>query len=267
MRRRRSLVLGGVLVGLVAASAMFAPLLAPAGPYTQDLANILLPPGAAHPFGTDAFGRDIFARVLFGARVSLLEIVAGVSVAVATGVPLGLVSGTLGGWTDAAIMWLADIAFAFPAIVLALLIVSALGPSLVNLLIAIAAFSIPVYARLSRNLTVGVRGMEFVEAATVAGSGRWRIMTRHILPNTLSPIVVQATLTAGTVVLSAASLSFLGLGAQPPLPEWGTMLSDGRNYLGVSPWLTLFPGLAVMITVLGFNMLGDGLRDLLDPRG
>ena len=187
--------------------------------------------------------------------------------AVAAGVPLGLRFGTVGGWGDAAIMWVADIAFAFPAIVLALLIVSVLGPSVPNLLLAIAAFSVPVYARLSRNLTVGLRGAEFVEAATVAGASTWRIMTRHILPNTLSPIVVQATLTAGTVVLSAASLSFLGLGAQPPLPEWGTMLSDGRNYLGVSPWLTLCPGAAVMVTVLGFNMLGDGLRDLLDPRG
>ncbi len=269
MRRRwqhGSLLAGGGLVAVVVLAAAAAPLLAPADPYAQDLANILLPPGAGHPFGTDAFGRDILARVLYGARLSLLEVAAGVSLAVAVGVPVGLLSGTAGGPLDAVLMWVTDIAFAFPSIVLSILIVSVLGPSLPNLLLAVAAFSVPVYARLSRNLAVGVRGLEFVEAAAAAGSGRWRIIGRHILPNTLSPVIVQATLTAGTTVLSAASLSFLGLGAQPPLPEWGTMLSDGRNYLGVSPWLSFFPGLAVMVTVLGFNLLGDGLRDVLDPR-
>ena len=251
---------------LVAAAAAGAPLLAPADPYAQDLANILLPPGAGHLFGTDAFGRDILARVLYGARISLLEVACGVSLAVAVGVPLGLLAGTAGGALDAGLMWAMDIAFAFPAIVLAILIVSVLGPSLANLLLAVAAFSVPVYARLSRNLAVGVRALEFVDAAAAAGSGRWRIIRRHIGPNTMGPVLVQATLTAGTAVLSAASLSFLGLGAQPPLPEWGTMLSDGRNYLGVSPWLSFFPGAAVMVTVLGFNLLGDGLRDVLDPR-
>ena len=265
-RRPRSLLAGAARVRLGAAAAAGAPLLAPADPYAQDLANILLPPGAGHPFGTDAFGRDILARVLYGARLSLLEVASGVSLAVAVGVPLGLLAGTAGGALDAALMWVMDIAFAFPAIVLAILIVSVLGPSLVNLLLAVAAFSVPVYARLSRNLAMGVRALEFVDAAAAAGSGRWRIIRRHIAPNTMGPVLVQATLTAGTAVLSAASLSFLGLGAQPPLPEWGTMLSDGRNYLGVSPWLCFFPGAAVMVTVLGFNLLGDGLRDVLDPR-
>ena len=264
--RHRSLAAGAVLVGLVLGAALLAPLLSPADPYAQDLANILLPPGAGHPFGTDAFGRDILARVLYGARLSLLEVAAGVLLAVGIGVPLGLLSGTAGGALDAALMWVVDIAFAFPAIVLAILIVSVLGPSLPNLLLAVGIFSVPGYARLGRNLAVGVRGLEFVEAAAVAGSTRWQVIRRHIAPNTVSPVIVQASLTAGTAVLSAASLSFLGLGAQPPLPEWGTMLSDGRNYLGVSPWLSFFPGLAVMLTVLGFNLLGDGLRDVLDPR-
>ncbi len=264
--RRRSLVLGAAMVGLVAAAALGAPILAPADPYGQDLANILLPPGGPHPFGTDAFGRDILARVLYGGRISLLEIAVAVSISLGVGVPLGLLSGTVGGWLDAGLMWLMDLTFAFPSIILAILIVSVLGASLANLILAIALFSIPVYARLSRNLAVGVRGRDFVEAATVAGCTTRQVIVRYILPNTLSPIIVQATLTAGTVVLAAASLSFLGLGAQPPLPEWGTMLSDGRNYLGVSPWLSLFPGLAIMVTVLGFNMLGDGLRDVLDPR-
>lgn len=264
--RRGNLAVGAVLVGVVVLAAGLAPVVAGADPYAQDLMHILLPPSGAHPFGTDAYGRDILARVVYGARISLLEIVAGVSLSVAVGVPLGVVSGTLGGWLDQAIMWVMDILFAFPAIVLAILIVGVLGPSLFNLLIGIGTFSIPVYARLSRNLALDVKGMDYVEAAAAVGAGMPRIMAHHILRNTISPILVQATLTAGTVVLSAASLSFLGLGAQPPLPEWGAMMSEGRNYLGVDLYLSLFPGLAVTVTVLGFNMLGDGLRDALDPR-
>jgi glutathione transport system permease protein len=159
-----------------------------------------------------------------------------------------------------------DIIFAFPGVILAILIVSLLGSSLINMLIAIAIYSVPIYARLSRNLAMGIKRMEYVEAASVLGASVWRIVFDHILRNALGPIIVQATLTAGSVILTAASLSFLGLGAEPPLPEWGAMMSDGRNYMGVSPWLSLFPGLAVAVTVLGCNMLGDGLRDLLDPR-
>jgi glutathione transport system permease protein len=171
-----------------------------------------------------------------------------------------------GRYVDQAVMWVMDILFAFPGIVLAILIVSVLGSSLINLLIAIAIFSVPVYARLSRNLTLGLKSMDYVEAAISLGISRRRIMTHYILRNAIGPIIVQSTLTAGTVILSAASLSFLGLGAQPPLPEWGAMMSDGRNYLGLNIYMSLFPGLAIMITVLGFNILGDGLRDLLDPR-
>jgi ABC-type dipeptide/oligopeptide/nickel transport system permease subunit len=264
--RRRGLALGALFVSLVLLAALLAPLIARAAPDTQDLANTLMPPSPEHIFGTDEYGRDLFSRVVFGARISLLEILIGVGMAVGIGVPAGLVSGTIGGRLDQAIMWVMDIIFAFPGVILAILIVSLLGPSLINMLIAIAIFSVPVYARLSRNLAMGIKRMEYVEAAAVLGAGLWRIMFDHILRNALGPIIIQATLTAGSVILTAASLSFLGLGAEPPLPEWGAMMSDGRDYLGVSPWLSLFPGLAVAVTVLGFNMLGDGLRDLLDPR-
>jgi len=262
----RSITLGGFLIGIIVLAAVFAPLIAPADPYVQDLLATMEPPSWAHPFGTDDNGRDIFTRVIYGARISLLEVVLAVGLAVAVGVPLGIMSGMSGRYVDQAIMWTMDILFAFPGIVLAILIVSVLGTSLINLLIAIAIFSVPVYARLSRNLTLGLKSMEYVEAAHSLGISRRRIMTHYILRNAVGPIIVQSTLTAGTVILSAASLSFLGLGAQPPLPEWGAMMSDGRNYLGLNIWMSLFPGLAIMITVLGFNILGDGLRDLLDPR-
>ena len=262
----RSITLGGFLIGIIVLAAVFAPLIAPADPYVQDLLATMEPPSWAHPFGTDDNGRDIFTRVIYGARISLLEVVLAVGLAVAVGVPLGILSGMSGRYVDQAIMWTMDILFAFPGIVLAILIVSVLGTSLINLLIAIAIFSVPVYARLSRNLTLGLKNMEYVEAAYSLGISRRRIMTHYILRNAVGPIIVQSTLTAGTVILSAASLSFLGLGAQPPLPEWGAMMSDGRNYLGLNIWMSLFPGLAIMITVLGFNILGDGLRDLLDPR-
>lgn len=264
--RRRNLALGAILVGAIVLSALFAPLIAHIAPDAQDLASTLMPPDGAHLFGTDAYGRDLFARVIFGARISLLEIFLGVGIAVCVGVPLGLVSGTVGGPLDQAIMWLMDIVFAFPGVVLAILIVSVLGASLLNMLFAIAVFSVPIYARLSRNLAMGIKRMEYVEAATALGAGAPRLILDHILRNALGPIIVQATLTAGTVVLTAASLSFLGLGAPPPLPEWGAMISDGREFIGVALWVSLFPGLAVTVTVLGFNMLGDGLRDLLDPR-
>ncbi|WP_117192445.1 ABC transporter permease [Rhizobium terrae] len=262
----RSVALGGFLVGIIVLAAIFAPFIAPADPYVQDLLATMEPPSFAHPFGTDDNGRDIFTRVIYGARISLIEVVLSVGLAVLVGVPLGILSGMSGRYVDQAIMWTMDILFAFPGIVLAILIVSVLGTSLINLLIAIAIFSVPVYARLSRNLTLGLKNMEYVEAAHSLGISRRRIMTHYILRNAIGPIIVQSTLTAGTVILSAASLSFLGLGAQPPLPEWGAMMSDGRNYLGLNIWMSLFPGLAIMITVLGFNILGDGLRDLLDPR-
>jgi len=261
-----NIVIGGALVGLIVFAAIFAPLITSADPYAQNLMATLLPPSWEHPFGTDDNGRDIFARVIYGARISLLEVVLSVGLALVVGTPLGIIAGMAGGIVDTVIMWVMDVLFAFPGIVLAILIVSVLGPNLINLLIAIAIFAVPVYARLSRNLTLGLKRMEFIEAANALGISRPRILTHYILRNSVGPLIVQSTLTAGTVILSAASLSFLGLGAQPPIPEWGAMMSVGRNYLGVNIWMSLFPGLAIMVMVLGFNVLGDGLRDLLDPR-
>ena len=260
------LIIGGGLIALIVFLAVIAPLITSYDPYQQDLMQTMLPPSFDHLFGTDDNGRDIFARVIYGARISLVEVTLSVGLAMIVGVPLGILSGMTGGYVDQAIMWCMDILFAFPGVVLAILIVSVLGSNLVNLLIAIAIFSVPVYARLSRNLTLGLKDMEYVEAAMSLGISRRRIMTHYILLNAIGPIIVQSTLTAGTVILSAASLSFLGLGAQPPLPEWGAMMSDGRNYLGLNIYISLFPGLAIMMTVLGFNILGDALRDLVDPR-
>jgi len=264
--RHWNIVVGTVLLGIIVFAALFAPLITSADPYAQDLLSTLLPPSWEHPFGTDDNGRDIFARVIYGARISLIEVGLGIGLAVGFGVPLGIISGMAGRRIDAAIMWLMDVLFAFPGVILAILIVSILGSNLVNMLIAIACFSIPVYARLARNLTLGQMAMDYVDAAVSLGLSRRRIMTHYILPNCIGPIIVQSTLTAGTVILAAASLSFLGLGAQPPLPEWGAMMSSGRNYLGIHLPMSLFPGLAIGLMVLGCNILGDGLRDLLDPR-
>jgi glutathione transport system permease protein len=262
----RNLVLGASIVLVLLLAGLLAPLLAPDDPYAQDLSITFHPPSIAHLFGTDEYGRDMFSRVLYGARLSQLEIVVSVSMALAIGVPLGMISGYMGGLTDQVILWFIDLLYAFPGIVLAILIVAILGPGLFDSLVAISIFAIPVYTRLARNLTLSLKRMEYIEAARALGAGPGRILYHHILRNAAIPILIQATLTAGDVVLTASGLSFLGLGAQPPLAEWGAMMAQGRNFLGVATYLTFFPGAAITVTALGLNLLGDGLRDRFDPR-
>lgn len=261
-----SLTLGGIIVALIVVCAVFAPWLSHYDPYAQDLLNILSAPSADHWLGTDDYGRDIFSRTIYGARISLIEVVVSVALSLLMGLPLGIIAALCGKTVDHLIMWVMDVIFAFPGIVLAILLVSVLGAGLMNMLMAIAIFSVPVYARLSRNLTLGIKNMEYMEAARALGIGYRRQIIHYILRNTLGPITVQATLTCGSVILAAASLSFLGMGVQPPMPEWGTMMSDGRNFLGISLGISLWPGLAIVFSVLGFNLLGDGLRDLMDSR-
>ncbi|EPM0696749.1 ABC transporter permease [Klebsiella aerogenes] len=261
-----SLTLGGIIVALIVVCALFAPWLSHYDPYAQDLLNILSAPSADHWLGTDDYGRDIFSRTIYGARISLIEVVVSVALSLLMGLPLGIIAALCGKSVDHLIMWVMDVIFAFPGIVLAILLVSVLGAGLMKMLLAIAIFSVPVYARLSRNLTLGIKNMEYMEAARALGIGYRRQIIHYILRNTLGPITVQATLTGGSVILAAASLSFLGMGVQPPMPEWGTMMSDGRNFLGISLGISLWPGLAIVFSVLGFNLLGDGLRDLMDSR-
>ncbi len=261
----KNLAAGAAIIAALLLLGIAAPLLAPYDPYLQNLAIAFQHPSGAHVFGTDQYGRDVLSRILYGARLSLFEISLGVGLALLAGVPCGLVCGYFGGALDKVVMWTLDVLYAFPGIVLTLLIVAILGPSLINTMIAIAIFSIPVYTRLTRNLTLSLKRLEFVDAARALGASNQRILLRHILPNALTPILVQATLSAGDVVLTASGLSFLGLGAQPPIAEWGAMMSEGRNFLGVATYLSLFPGLVITLAALGFNILGDGLRDRLDP--
>ncbi|MEI6530405.1 MAG: ABC transporter permease [bacterium] len=233
----------------------------------SNLPEKLQPPSWAHPFGTDQLGRDVLRRVAHGAPISLQVGLTAVALGLAVGSVLGMIAGFLRGWVDSVIMRLMDILLAFPATLLAIGIVAARGPGLGNTMIAIGIVSIPGYARIARSMVLSLREREFVSAAQAIGAGPFRVLFRHILPNGLSPLVVQATLNIATAVLEAAALGFLGLGAQPPQPEWGAMLSDSYKFLTVGAWWpVLFPGLAIMLTVLGFNLLGDGLRDALDPR-
>jgi len=264
--RYRNLAVGAALVLLVVFCGVFAPWLAPRNPYAQDLSASFQSPDVHHLFGTDEYGRDMLSRVLYGARLSMLEIALSVGMSLAVGVPLGMIGGYVGGILDTVILWIGDILYSFPGIVLAILIVAILGPGFFDSLLAISIFAVPAYMRLARNLTLSLKGMEYTEAARALGAGTTRILFRHILPNAAMPILVQATLTAGDVVLTASGLSFLGLGAQPPMTEWGAMMADGRNFLGVATYLTLFPGIAISMTALGLNLLGDGLRDRFDPK-
>jgi peptide/nickel transport system permease protein len=264
-RQRGALVGFAILSGLVLL-ALGAPWLSPASPIKTAPREALEPPGSRYLLGSDQFGRDVASRVLYGARISLTVGVISVSIALGLGTPLGLVSGFYGGRMDAVLMRVMDVLLAFPDILLALAIVTVLSPGLGNVMIAVGLSAVPAYARLIRASVLSARENLYVEAARAIGGRDLFILTRYILPNVVAPLIVTATLGMGTAILSAAALSFLGLGSQPPLPEWGRMLSEGRDYLREAWWISTFPGLAIMLTVLAMNLLGDGLRDLLDPR-
>ncbi|HET8629539.1 MAG TPA: nickel transporter permease [Thermomicrobiales bacterium] len=266
LARSKGAVVGLVILVLLALLAVLAPALAPFDPLKTDPAHYLYSPGVPYLFGTDQYGRDVFSRVLYGARISLVIGLISVGIAAVVGVTVGLVSGYYGRWVDGVLMRLIDVMLAFPGILLALAIVSMLGPSLRNVMIAVGIAGIPTYARLTRGSVLAARGALYVDAARIVGVPNRLILWRHLLPNVVAPVIVAATLGTGGAILAAAALSFLGLGAQPPTAEWGRMLSDGRQFLDEQWWIATFPGLAIMVTVLAMNLLGDGLRDALDPR-
>lgn len=266
-KNKMALVGLGILVILVLL-ALFADVIADYDTVVikQNLANRLKGPSAEHWLGTDEFGRDIFARLVYGARVSLKVGIIAVGISIILGGILGALAGFYGGRIDNIIMRIMDVFLAVPSILLAIAIVSALGPSIINLMVAISISSVPRYARIVRASVLSIRDQEFVEAARAIGANNARIIFRHIIPNSLAPVIVQGTLGVASAILSTAGLSFIGLGIQPPAPEWGSMLSGGRQYLRYAWWVTTFPGVAIMITILSLNLLGDGLRDALDPR-
>ncbi len=258
-------LIGAIVVLGTTIVAIFAPWLAPFDPYEQDLVNALSGPSAEHLFGQDDLGRDIFSRVIYGARISLKVGFITVLVSAFVGIVIGAISGYVGGWTDEVLMRITDIMLAFPGILLAIGIMAILGPSLNNVLIALCLVGWKGYARLVRGEVLKEKGKEYVQAARSLGYSRTRVIFAHLLPNTLNPVLVMATLGMASMIIAEAGLSFLGLGTQPPIPSWGGMLSEGRQYILQAPHLTTFPGIAIMILVLGISFLGDALRDALDP--
>lgn len=266
IKSKTSLV-GVCIILLLIVTAIFAPLIATHSPTAyESITDRYQPPSAEHFLGTDALGRDIFSRIVFGTRISIQIGVFTVAISMIIGVLLGGIAGYFGKWIDQIIMRVIDILMAFPSILLAIALVAVLGPSLQNAMIAIGIVGIPQFARIVRSAVLSVKETEYIEAAKAIGAKNGRVLMQHVLPNCLAPIIVQATLSIGTAILDAAGLSFLGLGAQPPTPEWGAMLSDGRAALQNAPWVVAFPGIAIFLVVLGFNLFGDGLRDALDPR-
>ncbi|UCF93435.1 MAG: ABC transporter permease [Desulfobacterales bacterium] len=263
--RNRSATVGLLIIAVVLLVALIGPRLAPYDPLVPAPLDRLKGPGPVHYFGTDSLGRDIFSRVLYGTRISLVIGLISVAISLAPGTLLGLLSGYFGGWVDSLIMRGMDMLLAFPAILLAIFITAILGPSLPNTMIAVGIVYIPHYARIVRSSVLSLKEQLFVQAIAHLGGTHARILGAHILPNALPPIIVYATLGMGTAVLQAAALGFLGLGAQPPQPEWGAMLSEGRQYIQLAPHVAAFPGAAILLLVLGFNLFGDGLRDVLDP--
>lgn len=264
--RSKGAIFGLVVIVLFLAMAIFAPLLTPYDPIVQSWTAVRKPPSDLHWFGTDELGRDVMVRVFYGARASLLAGVVSVAIALSIGVPLGLAAGTLGGFIDALIGRLTDAMLACPYLILAIALAAFLGPSLGNAMIAIGVTTTPIFVRLTRAQVMVVRVEEYVEAARAIGNPRWRIALVHILPNILPALLVQGTLSIAAAIIAEASLSFLGLGQQPPDPSWGSMLNSAQRFLTNAPWMAVWPGLAIFLTVLAFNLIGDGLRDALNPR-
>ena len=264
--RRRAAVFGLGVVAAMVVLASLAPWIAPFDPLATNFALVRRAPGSAHWFGTDEVGRDLLSRVVWGGRASLAAGVISVAIAIGVGVPLGMLAGYAGGWLDAVVSRITDAMLAVPFLILAIALAAFLGPSLSNAMIAIGITGTPIFVRLTRGQVMNVRAEEYVEAARAVGNPPARILLRHILPNILPPIIVQATLAIAAAIIAEASLSFLGLGQQPPAPSWGSMLNTAQRFLTQAPWMALFPGLAIFLTVLAFNLLGDGLRDALDPK-
>jgi peptide/nickel transport system permease protein len=264
--RRRSAVLGLAVVVFFIAVAILAPLISPYGPAKTDWLQVRKAPSMAHWMGTDEIGRDVLARMIWGARASLLAGVVSVAIALAVGVPVGLISGYCRGWVDHVLQRITDALLACPFLILAIALAAFLGPSLTNAMIAIGISTVPIFIRLTRGQVLAVTVEDYVEAARAVGNPHWRILFRHVFPNVVPPLLVQATLSIAAAILAEASLSFLGLGQQPPDPSWGSMLNTAKNFLVQAPWMAIWPGVAICLVVLGFNLFGDGLRDALDPK-
>lgn len=266
LSKRKSALVGLTVVLFMVFVAVFAPLLAPYDPTAQSWTAVRKAPSAAHWFGTDEAGRDMLSRIIWGARASLLAGLTSVGIAMAIGVPLGLAAGFLGGLVDGFISRFTDAMLACPFLILAIALAAFLGPSLTNAMLAIGITATPFFIRLTRGQVLSIKGEDYVEAARAVGNPKWRVAVRHVLPNILPQLMVQATLTIATAIIAEASMSFLGLGLQPPAPSWGSMLNSAQRFLSNAPWMALWPGIAIFATVLSFNLLGDGLRDALDPR-
>ena len=266
LRRRPAALFGLAVVVFFVLLALLAPWVSPHDPLATSWSAIRKPPSAAHWFGTDEIGRDVLARVVWGTRASLAAGVVSVSISLAIGVPIGLAAGFIGGLTDGLISRITDAFLACPFLILAIALAAFLGPSLTNAMIAIGVSATPIFVRLTRAQVINIKVEDYVEAARALGNPPWRIAIRHILPNVIPPLIVQTSLAIAAAIIAEASLSFLGLGQQPPAPSWGSMLNTAKNYMDQAPWMAIWPGLAIFVLVLSFNLLGDGLRDALDPR-